>query len=404
MNMKKMKKFFTLSRRAEGFTLVELIVVIAILAILGGVAVPAYGGYVKKANMQADMTLISEIEHALQLAYYSQDLTEGHAGFILLSPNAGESIPDEAGLTARALEKTFGANWLDMMQLKYSDWGVSWDTLSYEDANAVVNSNYVKKYSPDELMAQVQAMTDAVNALQLEVNNQEVELYNMFGYKDGETEKNAIDDVITELYGDSKEWDDFSKEEQSNLLVLATASCINDDKGALAVPLISQYAMYSAYAAENEKFNDAYQNFQTTINDVDPDSEKSQIDQIADAYGMLRAEATANGFEAWNAENGDNHQNAFASVMKGVGRAMDENGDAILSDLGNSDMFTSGTGYNLYNDYLSSVYATAGAAMNDEFGYFSVGELLEYSKGSVAVWYTVQNGILYLQNSLPITG
>jgi len=33
-----------------GFTLVELIVVIAIIAILAGVAVPAYSGYIAKAN------------------------------------------------------------------------------------------------------------------------------------------------------------------------------------------------------------------------------------------------------------------------------------------------------------------------------------------------------------------
>ena len=33
-----------------GFTLVELIVVIAILAILAGIAVPAYTGYIDKAN------------------------------------------------------------------------------------------------------------------------------------------------------------------------------------------------------------------------------------------------------------------------------------------------------------------------------------------------------------------
>ena len=48
---KKMKAFFTLKRHAnEGFTLVELIVVIAILAILAGIAVPAYSGYIDKAQ------------------------------------------------------------------------------------------------------------------------------------------------------------------------------------------------------------------------------------------------------------------------------------------------------------------------------------------------------------------
>ena len=42
-----------------GFTLVELIVVIAILAILAGVAIPAYSGYITKAK---DAAVISELD------------------------------------------------------------------------------------------------------------------------------------------------------------------------------------------------------------------------------------------------------------------------------------------------------------------------------------------------------
>ena len=69
MNFKKnWKRFWTLSSAREGFTLVELIVVIAILAILAGVAVPAYSGYVKKADQAADEALLNAINTAFASA------------------------------------------------------------------------------------------------------------------------------------------------------------------------------------------------------------------------------------------------------------------------------------------------------------------------------------------------
>lgn len=63
------KRFWSLQKHSNGgFTLVELIVVIAILAILAGIAVPAYSGYVEKANKAADEQLLASVNTAFASA------------------------------------------------------------------------------------------------------------------------------------------------------------------------------------------------------------------------------------------------------------------------------------------------------------------------------------------------
>lgn len=77
----KMKRKGFHSRQTDGFTLVELIAVIAILAILGAVAVPAYSGYIQKANEAADDQLIGEITQALTLGAYAKTYAPGSIEF-----------------------------------------------------------------------------------------------------------------------------------------------------------------------------------------------------------------------------------------------------------------------------------------------------------------------------------
>lgn len=67
-----MKKFGSKS----GFTLVELIVVIAILGILAGIAVPAYSGYIKKANEAADYAQLDAIKTAVVFAYTDKHVND----------------------------------------------------------------------------------------------------------------------------------------------------------------------------------------------------------------------------------------------------------------------------------------------------------------------------------------
>ena len=90
MNFKK-----TWKRANEGFTLVELIVVIAILAILAGIAVPAYSGYIKKANEAADQQILAAVNTAFAAACLEESIDFNavtNARLIYVSNSNGEGI------------------------------------------------------------------------------------------------------------------------------------------------------------------------------------------------------------------------------------------------------------------------------------------------------------------------
>lgn len=57
------------AKKSAGFTLVELIVVISILAILAGVAIPVYSGYLKKASQANDLLELDTVKTAAVFTY-----------------------------------------------------------------------------------------------------------------------------------------------------------------------------------------------------------------------------------------------------------------------------------------------------------------------------------------------
>ena len=79
--MKKIREKIRKFRVSEkGFTLIELIVVIAIIGILAAIGTVAYSGYIEQANQASDEQLIYDVSYAIQIGAADEGLT-GEADF-----------------------------------------------------------------------------------------------------------------------------------------------------------------------------------------------------------------------------------------------------------------------------------------------------------------------------------
>lgn len=100
----------------KGFSLVELIIVVAIMAILIGVLAPQYLRYVEKSRLQKDNTAMSEIANVIKMSSADEDIigeinNAGAAGltynFTASGGNLVLATPTAPKLNAE-LERTLG--------------------------------------------------------------------------------------------------------------------------------------------------------------------------------------------------------------------------------------------------------------------------------------------------------
>lgn len=90
-----MGRSISMLRNKKGFTLIELIVVLAVLAIIMAIAVPRFGGVREQAKIDADMATLASIAKLAEFEYVRQNvdaatLPEG-AVMGLISSNFADS-------------------------------------------------------------------------------------------------------------------------------------------------------------------------------------------------------------------------------------------------------------------------------------------------------------------------